>query len=81
MPNDTTLAAFLARFADSIEGVDVERLEGATDFRSLEQWDSLAVLATLAMADAEYGVAVTAREILGCATLADLHRLVISRRE
>jgi acyl carrier protein len=67
---------FLQNFAAGLEGVDAAALTPATRFRELEQWDSLAVLATLAMLDADYGVMLAASELKPCQTLEDIAALV-----
>lgn len=73
-------AQFLANFAAGIEGLDAALLTPETRFRELEVWDSLAVLATLAMLDGDYGVQLAATELKPCQTLEDIARLVETKR-
>lgn len=77
--NDDDFSTFRTRFAEAIEGLDPTALGPATDFRALPEWDSLAVLSTIAMADAEYGATLTAKDIRGCADLGELGDLVLAR--
>jgi acyl carrier protein len=72
-------AAFLVNFASGLDGVDASSLTQETAFRELEVWDSLAVLATLAMVDSEYGVSLAATELKPCRTIGDLATLVDSK--
>ncbi len=51
-----------------------------TRFQELEQWDSLAVLTTIAMVDAEFEVELTANEILACNTIREFAELVEAKR-
>lgn len=66
---------FAANFAAGISGLDPSGLTPETRFRELEEWDSLAVLATLAMLDSDYGVTATATDLRSCQTLADIQSL------
>lgn len=68
---------FLQLFAESIHGLDRASITPETRFRTLPQWDSLAVLTTLALADSEYGVTLTAAQLRQLDTLADLHRALL----
>ena len=63
---------FLRNFENSIENIEANSLTTETKFKEIEQWDSLALLTTLAMIDSEYKVALTAEEIDQCITIADL---------
>jgi len=46
----------------------------------LEGWDSVAVLAFIAMADTDYGVSVPAKEIPECRTVDDLANLILRQK-
>lgn len=70
---------FIKNFEESIEGLDPGSVKPDTVFRDLPQWDSLAVLTTLAMIDAEYEVSVSANELAECATIFDLFEIVKER--
>jgi acyl carrier protein len=73
-------ACFIENFAAGLEGVDASALTPATRFRELDVWDSLAVLATLAMLDSDYGVNLPAIELKPCQTLEDIAALVDARQ-
>jgi acyl carrier protein len=64
---------FYQRLAAILDIEEVKQDDALTEF---EQWDSLAILSVLAMADAKYGVTVKAEEIRAVVTAADLAGLV-----
>lgn len=70
---------FIKNFEESIEGLEPSSVRPETVFRELPQWDSLAVLTTLAMIDAEYEVSISANEIAECRTIQELFDKVGSR--
>lgn len=74
------LETFIKNFEVAVEDVEVGTLSGTTTFRSLEQWDSLAVLTVIAMVDAEYDVRLKAKELKQVETLAELHALIAAKQ-
>ena len=48
-----SLDTFLEHFEEAIEDVTPGSINGATHYMELEVWDSLALLTTIAMLDAE----------------------------
>ena len=72
--------AFIQEFEASIEGLEPGTVTPESKFQELAQWDSLAVLTTIAMADAEFEAELTANEILACTTVRDLAELVERKR-
>lgn len=73
-----TIDDFIEKFAFAIE-VDAGALAPDTRFKELPTWDSLNTLAVIAMADADYGVTVTGRDIEVSATVADMWAIVSSK--
>jgi acyl carrier protein len=69
---------FIEKFAFAIE-VDADTLAPDTHFKALPSWDSLNTLAVIAMADADYGVTVTGRDIEAATTVADMWTVVSSK--
>jgi len=67
---------FLEDFANMFEITDPEDIKMDTDFRELEEWDSLIALSLIAMADEEYGVTLTGDDIRLAKTIADLFEKV-----
>lgn len=67
---------FTRQFEDSIDGAEPNSLKPETEFRTIENWDSLAVLTILAMIDAEYNVNLTAEEFTACTTIQSVYSLI-----
>lgn len=74
------LDTFIRNFEEAVEDVELGSLGAETVFRSLEQWDSLAVLTVIAMVDAEYDLRLKAKELKQVATLADLYELLAAKK-
>lgn len=70
-----TLDAFLQELEASIENATPGSVKPDVRFRELAWWDSLAALSTLATVDACFGRQITANELAGCHTFADIHRI------
>ncbi len=49
---------FIEKFAEALEIEDASVLTESTEFRTLEEWDSLAYLNIIAMLDEEYEVQI-----------------------
>jgi acyl carrier protein len=64
---------------DSAMGFEKGRSSEGTRFLDLNEWDSMATLAVIAMIDEKYGVTMEGTEIAECETLGDLGRLLQSR--
>jgi hypothetical protein len=73
-------ADFLKKFEEAIEGLEPGSTQLTTVLTGLSQWDSLALLTTLALADAEYCVTLTGNEINACITVGDIFELVKAKR-
>ncbi len=63
------------------EVIDVEQLAPESVLRDFAEWDSLAALSVLAMADSKYGVTIRPEEIRSVTTAADLAELVAAREK
>lgn len=66
-----TIEDFIEKFAFAVE-VEANSLTPDTRFKELAVWDSLNTLAIIAMADADYGIALTGRDIENAHTVGDL---------
>jgi acyl carrier protein len=66
---------FIANMEELLEA-DAGSLNLATPLGSLQEWDSLALVSFLAMADAKYGVRVEPTDLRQCKSVADLMKLV-----
>jgi len=74
MNSEEFLTTFLSNIEVTDTGVTLD-----TQLSDIPQWDSLALLATLAMVDGEYGVQMNGVELQGCASVGDIARLVASK--
>jgi acyl carrier protein len=63
------------------EILDVDELQPESVLRDFDEWDSLAVLSVLALADSKYGVTIRAEEIRSVVTAADLADLVEAKQK
>ena len=63
------------------EILDIEEVKPENVLKEFDEWDSLAVLSVLAMADSKYGVTVKAEEIRSVVTAGDLANLVAAKQK
>lgn len=73
-----TIADFIEKFAFAIEAEE-SSLKTETRFKELPIWDSLNTLAVIAMADADFNVSLSGRDIEQSDTVGDLWRIVESK--
>lgn len=71
--------AFIEQMKDILDIEDRE-LSPEDEFRSFEEWDSLAYLSTVAMIDDEYGIVFSAEEFRAFKTLGDIARAIEAKR-
>ena len=72
------LKEFIEKFAFAIE-CDAATLDVDTEFKALEQWDSLNALSVIATTDADFGVALSGNDIESARTIGDLWKLVCAK--
>lgn len=63
----------------SIDGIEPGSLTPDKPLAEVPQWDSLARLTVIALADAEYGVNLTASDLNACITVGDIHVCIQQR--
>ena len=68
-----TIEEFLSKLADALE-VEVNTLSIDTRLSSLD-WDSLAIISTIALVDECLGKVLSAEKIAECQTIGDIVRL------
>lgn len=71
---------FLIKFGEAIEIEDPQALTPETEFKNLDDWNSMAVLLTIAMADEEYDVEIDGNDIRKAITLKDLYNLIQGKK-
>lgn len=71
--------AFLEKVKDVLE-IEDRDLTMEDEFKTYEEWDSLAYLSVVGMIAEEYGVVVSAAEVQALNTLGDMAALVVSKQ-
>lgn len=64
---------FIEKFAEAIEIDDASVLTPETEFRNLDEWDSLSYLSVIAMIDEEFDVQIETPEFKQQKTIQDLY--------
>ncbi len=64
---------FIEKFAEAIEIDDANVLTPETEFRTLDEWDSLSYLSVIAMIDEEFDVQIETPEFKQQKTIQDLY--------
>lgn len=70
---------FISNFADQFDDIDISTLNGGTEFKELDNWNSLVALSVIAMIDEEYDVTLKGNDITGAKTIEDLFKTVQSK--
>lgn len=63
---------FIEHFTEALEIEDASNISVETEFRNLDEWDSLAYLNIIAMLDEEYDIQIENAEFKKLNTLADI---------
>ena len=71
---------FINGLKDNIDALELVDLRFDTPLASLEEWDSLAILSTMAFVASEYGVYITAKQIAAAGTPENIFNLVQSKK-
>lgn len=72
-------AQFLQNFVENIDGIDRDAVTLDTALKDIPQWDSMAILTTLAMIDTEYNLQIPGAEIQRAVSVRDLCAAVAKR--
>lgn len=67
-----TIDDFIEKFADAIEVEDADTIKPETEFRSLDEWNSLAFLSVIALLDEEFGIQIEEAEFKEINTVTEL---------
>lgn len=70
---------FLEHFAEQFDDTPKEVFQAETNFRKLDEWDSLSALSVIAMIDEEYDIQITGADIRGISTIKELFDLVSAK--
>lgn len=74
------LQEFINNFAEQFDDIDASTLDAKTNFKDLEDWNSLVALSVIAMIDEEYDVTVKGDDIRSANTIEDLYNNVCSKK-
>ena len=70
---------FISNFADQFDDLDSSALTPDTEFKQLDDRNSLVALSVIAMIDEEYDVTLKGNDITGAKTIEDLFNIVQSK--
>lgn len=71
---------FIQLFAEQFDETEISEFKLETEFRQLEEWDSMVALMIIAMVDEEYSVKVSGDDIRNSTTIKDLMDVVASKK-
>jgi acyl carrier protein len=71
MEQEKFLEQFIAQFDDEPTGVTMD-----TDFRDIDDWDSLTALGVISMIDDEYNVKLSGEELKSLKSIRDIFNIV-----
>lgn len=71
---------FIDNFASLFDETDAATLSAKTRFRDLDEWSSLIALSVIAMADEEYEVELSGKELREAQTIQDLFDVISSKK-
>lgn len=69
-----SLDKFVHVFEAAIEAVEANTLSAQTHYKTLKEWDSLAILTVIDAIDMEYGVLLNRKHFEDAETVEDLYR-------
>ena len=75
------LEEFVNRFAEQFEMTDQNEISANTDFKMLDEWDSMIGLSVIGMVFNTYKVKISGEDINKAVTIVDLFELVQSKSE
>ena len=70
---------FISNFADQFDDLDASVLTPETEFKALEDWNSLVALSVIAMVDEEFDVTIKGDDVTSAVTVEDLYNNVQSK--
>ena len=70
---------FFESVIEILEIQDSSSINESTNFKELDEWDSLTALSTISMVDEEFGVTITNKDLKSVETLGELYDLVMER--
>ena len=71
---------FVKNFADQFDTTEAAEFSAGTEFRQLEEWDSMIALSIIAMIDEQYGVSISGEEMRAAKTVQELYEVVKQKK-
>lgn len=75
------LEEFVNSFADQFEVTEKDEISAQTEFKMLDEWDSMIGLSVIGMVFNTYNVKISGEDINNAVTIVDLFELVQSKSE
>ena len=70
---------FIEKFAEIFDDTDAASLHPDTKFRDLDEWSSLSALGVIALADEEFDVELSGKEMRSANTIQELYDLISNK--
>ena len=70
---------FLVNFAEQFEETCADQIKPETEFKSLDEWDSMIAMSVIGITDAIYNVKLTGDDIRKARTIEDLFLIIQSK--
>lgn len=70
---------FIKNFAEQFDETEPSEITAQTNFKDLDEWDSMMALSIIAMIDEEYDTTINGDDIKGSLTVEDLYKTVTSK--
>jgi acyl carrier protein len=74
-----TLDEFIVAFAAEFNDTPAEMFKADTDYKALDEWNSLTALSVISMIDDEIGITITGADLRSCKSIEDLYSLVLAK--
>tara|TARA_B110000114_G_scaffold147769_1_gene157632 strand:+ start:249 stop:482 length:234 start_codon:yes stop_codon:yes gene_type:complete len=74
------LNEFFQLFCDELDDTDISKIDTTTDFKQIDEWDSLLAFSIIACIDDEFDVLLTGSDIIASTSIEDLYNCVISKK-
>ncbi len=67
---------FIQNFADQFDETDISEFGANTNFKDLDEWDSMVALSIIAMVDEEYDKTINGDDIKAASTISELYEII-----
>ncbi len=74
-----TINDFISKFSEQFEMTDPSEFTPETNFKDLEDWDSLVALSIIGMVHNTYNVKLNGGDIRSAITVNDVYNMVVSK--